>query len=308
MFEAVDQLAGDGLDPRILGIAAVVAPVDSAAVISRKVRHQAGLDTADSSGLQLLAFAAYAVGDISQSIELLDRAAPLLRAQGRVGLLAQLLVVRAWASINVGQFSEALREAEEANRLAIETAQPIWTAMSQIARGILLGLRDDEHLAERLITTAGEPLMAPRLSLIHAQTVLARGIVAMTAGTCPGRRQPRGRIGRLAGYGTRLRPSSGPERPPKDSARDTDVRRPPGLEPGKDQGQRSTQNLRPWRAVKRSDGDPGRERCCPGSTARLTFLYHQNTTRPFATNGYLSIRVGTKLLEAEYETALVSTH
>jgi ATP/maltotriose-dependent transcriptional regulator MalT len=182
VFEAVDQLAGDGLDPRILEIASGVAPVDSAAVISGEVRHQASLDTADSSGLQLLAFAAYAVGDISQSIELMDRAAPLLRAQGRVGLLAQLLVVRAWAGINVGQFSEALGEAEEANRLAIETAQPIWTAMSQIGRGILFGLRGDEHVAERLIARAGEPLMALRLSVIHAQTVFGRGIVAMTAG------------------------------------------------------------------------------------------------------------------------------
>jgi len=182
VFEAVDQLAGDGLDPRILEMASGVAPVDSAAVILGKVRHQASLDTADSSGLQLLAFAAYALGDISQSIELMDRAAPLLRAQGRVGLLAQLLVVRAWAGINVGQFSEALGEAEEANRLAIETAQPIWAAMSQIGRGILLGLRGDELLAEHLITTAGEPLMALRLSLLNAQTEFAHGIVAMTAG------------------------------------------------------------------------------------------------------------------------------
>jgi len=181
VFEAVDQLARDGLDPRILEIASLAAPVDSAAVISAKVRDAAGRDT-DSSGTQLLAFAAYAVGDIGQSIELMDRAAPMLRAQGRLGLLAQLLVVRAWAGINVGQFNEALREAEEGSTLASETGQPIWTAMSQIGRGILEGLRGDEHLAERLITTAGGPLTALRLSVLHAQTEFAHGIVAMTAG------------------------------------------------------------------------------------------------------------------------------
>lgn len=181
VFEAVDQFAGDGLDPRILEIASLAAPVDSAAVISAKVRHAAGLDS-DSAGTQLLGFAAYAVGDLSQSIELMDRAAPMLRAQGRLGLLAQLLVVRAWAATNVGQFDEALREAEEGNRLASETGQPIWTAMSQIGRGILVGLRGDEHLAERLITTAGEPLTAQPLSLLHAQTEFAHGIVAISAG------------------------------------------------------------------------------------------------------------------------------
>jgi DNA-binding CsgD family transcriptional regulator len=182
VFEAVDQLAGDGLDPRILEIASLAAPIDSARVISAKVRRAAALDTAGSAGTQLLAFAAYIVGDVSQSIELLDRAAPMLRSQGRLGLLAQLLVVRAWAGINVGQFNEALREAEEGNRLASETGQPIWTAMSQIGRGILVGLRGDERLAERLITTAGKPLLALRLSVVHAPTEFAHGIVAMTAG------------------------------------------------------------------------------------------------------------------------------
>src|SRR6266849_2844000 len=181
VFEAIDQLARDGLDPRILEIASLAAPVGSAAVISAKVRHAADRAT-DSSDTQLLAFAAYAVGDLSQSIELMDRAAPMLRAQGRLGLLAQLLVVRAWAGINVGQFNEALREAEEGSRLASETGQPIWTAMSQIGRGIFVGLRGDEHLAERLITGAGEPLMALRLAVLHAQTEFAYGIVAMTAG------------------------------------------------------------------------------------------------------------------------------
>src|SRR6266480_2001937 len=181
VFEAVDELAGDGLDPRVIEIASMAASIDSAAVISAKVLQAAGRDT-ESSDTQLLAFAAYAVGDLSQSIELMDRAAPMLRAQGRLGLLAQLLVVRAWAGINVGQFDEALREAEEGSRLANETGQPIWTAMSQIGRGILVGLRGDEHLAERLITTAGEPLMALRLSVLHAQAEFAHGIVAMTAG------------------------------------------------------------------------------------------------------------------------------
>jgi DNA-binding CsgD family transcriptional regulator len=182
VFDAVDQLAGDGLEPRILEIASLAAPIDSAAVISAKVRRLAGAGRTDSTGTQRLAFAAYAVGDIVQSIELMDRAAPMLRAQGRLGLLAQLLVVRSWAGINVGQFDDALREAEEGNRLAIETGQPIWTAMSQIGHGILLGLRGEERLADRLIRSAGEPLAALRLSVLHAQMEFAHGMVAMTGG------------------------------------------------------------------------------------------------------------------------------
>ena len=182
VFEAVDELARDGTNPRVLEIAALAAPIDSAAMVSTKVRQLAVVDSADSADTQLLAFAAYTVGDITQAIELMDRAAPTLRAQGRLGLLTQLHVLRALAGLNVGQFSEALREAEEGNTLAIETGQPIWTAMSQMVRGVLLGLRGDEVLAERLIRGAGESLAALRLSVLYRQTEFAYGMVAMTAG------------------------------------------------------------------------------------------------------------------------------
>jgi DNA-binding CsgD family transcriptional regulator len=182
VFEAVDELARDGTNPRILEIASLAAPIDSGAMVSAKVRLLALVDSANSVDTQLLAFAAYAVGDITQAIELMDRVAPTLRAQGRLGLLAQLHVLRALAGLNVGQFVEALREAEEGNRLAIETAQPIWTAMSQMVRGVLLGLRGDEVMAERVISGAGESLAALRLSVLYRQTEFAYGMVAMTAG------------------------------------------------------------------------------------------------------------------------------
>jgi len=182
VFEAVDELAGDGLDPRVIEIASMAASIDSAAAISAKIRQAASHHGADPAGTQRLAFAAYAVGDVTQSIELMDRAAPMLRAQGRLGLLAQLLVMRAWAGIKVGQFNEALREVEEGNRLAMETGQPIWTAISQLGRGVLLGIRGDAHLAERLISSASEPLRALRVSNFDAQTELAHGILAMTSG------------------------------------------------------------------------------------------------------------------------------
>ena len=182
VFEAVDQLARDGLEPQILEIASLAAPIDSAVMVSANVRELALVDSADSADIQLLAFAAYAVGAVTQSIELMDRAAPMLRAQGRLGLLAQLHVLRALAGLNVSQFNEALREVEEGNRLAVETAQPIWTAMSQMVRGVLLGLRGDEVVAQRLISGAGESLAAVRLSVLHRQTEFAYGMVAMTAG------------------------------------------------------------------------------------------------------------------------------
>src|ERR1700737_5206028 len=88
----------------------------------------------------------------------MDRPAPLLRAQGRLGLLAQLLAVRGWAGINTGQLREAIRTMEEANQLAVESRQPIWTAISKMGRAALSGLQGEERTAEQLIAEATEPV------------------------------------------------------------------------------------------------------------------------------------------------------
>ena len=182
VIDAVEQVAGHELDPRALEILALAAPVDAAARITAGVREAARVDEADPSRTQLLAFAAYAAGDLGTSIELMDRAAPILRAQGRLGLLAQLLAVRGWAGINTGELSDAIRYLEEANRLAIETRQPIWTAISTMGRAVLSGFQGEERTAEQLITEAAEPVAALRLSIVVAKAEFARGVTHLTAG------------------------------------------------------------------------------------------------------------------------------
>jgi DNA-binding CsgD family transcriptional regulator len=182
VIEAVEQVAGDALDPRALEILALAAPVDAASRITTRVREAAQVDDGDPSRTQLLAFAAYAAGDLGQSIELMDRAAPILRAQGRLGLLAQLLAVRAQVGITMGQLSDAIPRVQEANLLAIETRQPIWTALSQIGRAVLSGLQGEERTAEQLITEATEPVASLRLSIVLAKAEFARGVIDLTAG------------------------------------------------------------------------------------------------------------------------------
>src|SRR5260221_8117524 len=82
VIDAVEQIAGDVLDPRALEILALAAPVDAASRIATRVREAAKVDDADPSRTQLLAFAAYAAGDIGESIELMDRPPPIFRAHG----------------------------------------------------------------------------------------------------------------------------------------------------------------------------------------------------------------------------------
>jgi len=182
VIDAVEEVAGDVLDPRALEILALAAPVDAASRITTRVREAAQADDADPSRTQLLAFAAYAAGNLGESIELMDRAAPMLRAQGRLGLLAQLLDVRAWAGISTGQFRDAIDSIEEADQLAIETRQPIWTAISKMGRAVLFGLQGEERAAEQLISEAIEPVASLRLSIVLAKAEFARGVTHLTAG------------------------------------------------------------------------------------------------------------------------------
>jgi len=182
VIDAVEQIGGDVLDPRALEILSLAAPVDAASRIATRVRQAAQVDDADPSRTQVLAFAAYAAGDRAESIQLMDRAAPLLRAQGRLGLLAQLLAVRGWAGINTGQLRDAIRTMEEANQLAVETRQPIWTAISKMGRAALSGLQGEERTAELLIAEATEPLASLGLSIVPAKAEFARGVTHLTAG------------------------------------------------------------------------------------------------------------------------------
>jgi ATP/maltotriose-dependent transcriptional regulator MalT len=182
VVKAAEQISSVEWTPRALTILSLVAPLDSGARISHEVAEAALVETTDGQRMQLLAFAAYVGGDIAQAIDLMNRAVPLLRAQGRLSLLAQVLTVRAWAGINTGNFTDAAGDAEEAGRLATETEQPLWIASSQIGHAALMGLRGEERIAEQVITEAAQPLISLRLSYIVGVAEFARGITAMTVG------------------------------------------------------------------------------------------------------------------------------
>ena len=182
IVEALEQIAGDELDPQALVILSLADPVDAGDRISQRVVQAATIDVADASRIYRLGLAAGAAGDWSQGLDLLKRAAPGLRAQGRLGLLAQLVTLCSWDEIHIGRFNNANADAEEGHRLSIETAQPIWIAGSQIAMALLASLRGEEAAAERLALEAEGAVLPRRMTDLLSFLQLARGLAAMTAG------------------------------------------------------------------------------------------------------------------------------
>ena len=181
ILDAVERLPADRTDPRVLEIVGLVAPVDFYGPVSEGAAQALGRP-ADATSTRVFANAAHTVGDFATSLDLLARAIPLLRAQGRLALLAQALIVRAWDAIELGRFRESDRDSEEGLRLATETSQPIWVIGASIARAALAGVRGNQEVAERLTLEAEAILLPARLSDLLSVNQLARGLTALSAG------------------------------------------------------------------------------------------------------------------------------
>ncbi len=97
-------------------------------------------------------------------------------------MLTHALAVRAWAAIMTSDFGTALTAAEEAGRLAAETAQPLWEAGSWTAQAALAALRGDQPAVCRL-TARVEEVMLPVGTTKHLSLVqYARGLLALGQG------------------------------------------------------------------------------------------------------------------------------
>jgi ATP/maltotriose-dependent transcriptional regulator MalT len=102
-----------------------------------------------------------------------------LRAEGRLGLLAQALVSQAWAGFFLGNWNVAGPAAAEAGRLARETGQPRWAAAADLVDATLAALRGDYDRSESM-TDEAERLLLPMVAhptLAFAR--LARGLAAL---------------------------------------------------------------------------------------------------------------------------------
>ncbi|HEX6354856.1 ATP-binding protein [Actinophytocola sp.] len=168
-------------DPRRLAVQANTAPVERGeAVLTGLTGLRPG--AGDPELDHLLGTAAGAVGAFPLTVEFLAAAVAGLRRQGRLALLAQALVSQAWAGVNLGRTGVALPSAEEAYRLSIETDQPLWAAVAQLAMAVLAGRRGDADAAEDLAARAEQVLLPVGANPMLALVALARGTAALGAG------------------------------------------------------------------------------------------------------------------------------
>jgi len=177
---AAERLQVTDDDPALLGVLAWADPVKRGALVIDRISRMTPDATADPAALHLVGAAAAAVWAFNLSLPFLSSAVDGLRAQGRLGLLAQALVSQSWAAVHLAKETLAVSAADEAARLARETGQSRWALAADLARAAVAGERGDFETVGALADHAETELLPVgahgMLSLV--QFARGRGAVA----------------------------------------------------------------------------------------------------------------------------------
>lgn len=176
------ELADAAGDPRFVAALAVADPVLQGAAVMELLSRFPVADIAEGDALRLLGMAAHAIGDTVRSVDYLSRAEAVLREQGRLGLLSQVLSMQVIDWLELGDWDRAAAAASEGERLAHETGQPIWRAGTLVCDAMYSAFRGD---VQQAFTHAAEVEFLSgrqRLNDLLSCVQLARGAALVTTG------------------------------------------------------------------------------------------------------------------------------
>ena len=180
---AVERLPVPQTHPRRIATLAMTGPVRWGPVVSERLAViETSADELTADQTYLAGMAARAIGDHDAAARFLESATTKLRAQGRLGALAQVLVMRGWVAIALGRWASAEILVDESGRLAGEIGQSWWRTGSLIANATLHGLRGEIETAERLVAVAEKTAIPQGLNDLLCMIAFARGVTCLGAG------------------------------------------------------------------------------------------------------------------------------
>ncbi|SEP52343.1 helix-turn-helix transcriptional regulator [Amycolatopsis saalfeldensis] len=179
LLGVADRLPVPDDDPRLVAVAAYVAPFERGAVVLERLRAFARVAGADPEVDRYLGSASLQVGAFDLAARFSTAAAPGLRAQGRLGLLPRALAVQAWSRARLGDLAGAAPAAAEAVRLAQETGQPFMGGLALAVQAEIAALRGEHEQANALADEAERAGLAAGARPVLATVQLARGLLAL---------------------------------------------------------------------------------------------------------------------------------
>ncbi|MGP4099912.1 AAA family ATPase [Nonomuraea sp. KM90] len=180
LLEVADRLPVPADDPRMVAVAAYVAPFERGGSTLDQLRKLAGTAGAVPEIDRYLGSAALQVGAFDLAARFSAAAAPGLRAQGRLGLLPRALAVQAWSRARLGDLATAVPIAAEAAKLAQETGQPFMYGLATAVQAEIAALRGDHGRARALADEAERVALPAGARPVLATVQLTRGLVALS--------------------------------------------------------------------------------------------------------------------------------
>ncbi|WP_217209599.1 LuxR family transcriptional regulator [Streptomyces sp. AC550_RSS872] len=179
---AAERLPVPELHPDLIFVLVGATPLErGATVIERfeRLERQGGFDALAAS---TLGTAATMMGGYDHAAGFLRHAAAGLRAQGRLGLLAQTLVSLSFTSAHIVDWESGLPSVAEAIRLAEENAQPRWLTGALIAKAHFSAVLGDVETAQTVIEQAERQALAVASPSNLAFIQITRGVIGLAAG------------------------------------------------------------------------------------------------------------------------------
>jgi DNA-binding CsgD family transcriptional regulator len=179
---AANRLELPDTDPCLIAISAYVEPLHLGGEISGKLQQLAGTSGGNPVAARILGSAANVIGAFDLGVSFLTYSAAALRDQARLSDLARVLFAQAWAEMEVGDWTGAMREAEESVRFAEETGGTLWIAAATIVKARLAGMMGNLDQSQVYAAQAERLVVSVGASFLLAMLQIARGTAAIGAG------------------------------------------------------------------------------------------------------------------------------
>ena len=178
----VERLDLSPLEPRLVAMLGLVAPVERGAVVLARMTTLLDRTDLEAEHLHWLAAAANAIGALGLSATFAADAVAMLRDQGRLASLAQALVTQAWAVAQLGHTVLGMTAAAEARELAVETGQLGYAVTAGLLLGHVEALRGNGEAARELAGWGEQALLTSGAHTMLALAQVARGVDALADG------------------------------------------------------------------------------------------------------------------------------
>lgn len=182
LLAAADQLELPEMDPRLIAISAYVEPLRLGGDLHARLQQLLEARNGDPAVARILGSTADVIGAFDLGASFLSESSAALREQGRLSDLARVLFAQAWAEMEVGHWTSAMREAEEAVRFAEETGGTPWIAAATIVKARLAGMQGNVEQSEAYAAQAERLALSIGASFLLSMLQVARGISAIGAG------------------------------------------------------------------------------------------------------------------------------